>query len=82
MKQYCGRFPINKGLTKKLNYRDFVVYRDPEIGLYAYSDELALDVNLLQWNETIDNFTEGTRDYWISIIEEEIERHPLPSDRF
>ena len=82
MKQYCGRFPINKGLTKKLNYRDFVIYRDPEIGLYAYSDELALDVNLLQWNETIDNFTEGTRDYWISIIEEEIERHPLPSDRF
>lgn len=82
MKQYCGRFPINKGLTKKLNYRDFVIYRDPEIGLYAYSDELALDVNLVQWNETIDNFTEGTRDYWISIIEEEIERHPLPSDRF
>ena len=82
MKQYCGRFPINKGLTKKLNYRDFVIYRDPEIGLYAYSDELALDVNLLQWNETIDSFTEGTRDYWISIIEEEIERYPLPSDRF
>ena len=36
-KEYVGRFPVNKGLTKALSYKDFVVYRDPEIGLYAYS---------------------------------------------
>ena len=46
-KEYVGRFPVNKGLTKALSYKDFVVYRDPEIGLYAYSPSLDLEVNLL-----------------------------------
>ena len=52
-KEYVGRFPVNKGLTKALNYKDFVIYRDPEIGLYAYSPSLDLEVNLLDWNRTV-----------------------------
>ena len=52
-KGYVGRFPVNKGLTKALNYKDFVIYRDPEIGLYAYSPSLDLEVNLLDWNRTV-----------------------------
>lgn len=52
-KEYVGRFPVNKGLTKALNYKDFVIYRDPEIGLYAYSSSLDLEVNLLDWNRTV-----------------------------
>ena len=46
-KAYCGRFPINKGLTKLLNFEDFVIFRDPEIGLYAYSEKRDLEVNLM-----------------------------------
>ena len=82
MKQYCGSFPVNKGLTKKLNFEDFVVYRDPEIGLYAYSEKRGLDVNFLQWNETVKNCTEETCEYWRSIIQDEIDRMPAPSERF
>lgn len=51
-KAYCGRFPINKGLTKLLNFEDFVIFRDPEIGLYAYSEKRDLEVNLMCWNYT------------------------------
>ena len=76
MKQYCGRFPVNKGLTKKLGYEDFVVYRDPEVGLYAYSEKRELDVNLMTWNETIKSFTEDTRSFWAGIITEAIEDEP------
>ena len=52
-KEHVGRFPVNKGLTKALSYKDFVVYRDPEIGLYAYSSSLDTEVNLLDWNRTV-----------------------------
>ena len=51
-KAYCGRFPINKGLTKLLNFEDFVIFRDPEYGLYAYSEKRDLEVNLMCWNCT------------------------------
>ena len=51
-KAYCGRFPINKGLTKILNFEDFVIFRDPEYGLYAYSEKRDLEVNLMCWNYT------------------------------
>ena len=51
-KAYCGRFPINKGLTKILNFEDFVIFRDPEYGLYAYSEKRDLEVNLMCWNCT------------------------------
>lgn len=53
MKEYCGRFPINKGLTKELGYEDFVIFRDPEYGLYAYSPSRRLEVNLTEWNCTL-----------------------------
>ena len=52
VKAYCGRFPINKSLTKILNFEDFVIFRDPEIGLYAYSEKRDLEVNLMCWNCT------------------------------
>ena len=51
-KAYCGRFPINKGLTKLLNFEDFVIFRDPEYGLYTYSEKRDLEVNLMCWNCT------------------------------
>ena len=51
MKQYVGRFPVNMGLTKKLGYEDFQIYRDPEYGLYAYSK--SHDVECSYWSELI-----------------------------
>lgn len=73
MKEYCGRFPINKGLTRKLNFEDFVVYRDPEIGLYAYSEKRGLDVNLMTYNETLSGCTESECIYWKYLIVKEID---------
>lgn len=52
MKQYVGRFPVNMGLTKKVAKQGWVIYRDPEIGLYAYNEEKGEEVNLLLWNES------------------------------
>lgn len=68
MKQYVGCFPVNKGLTKKLGVEDFVVYRDPENGLYACSESRGLDVNLESWNETVKDITESTLEEWRSMI--------------
>ena len=51
-KAYCGRFPINKALSRILNFEDFVIFRDPEYGLYAYSEKRDLEVNLMCWNCT------------------------------
>jgi len=58
MKQYVGRFPVNMGLTKKVNKQGWVIYRDPEVGLYAYNEEKGEEVNLLLWNETAKTATE------------------------
>ena len=52
MKQYVGRFPVNKALTKKVNKEGWVIYRDPENGLYAYNEKLDEEVNLMLWNES------------------------------
>ena len=70
-KEYVGRFPVNKGLTKALSYKDFVVYRDPEIGLYAYSPSLDLEVNLLDWNRTVREVKDTPRilEMWQADIE-------------
>lgn len=57
-KAYCGRFPINKSLTRILNFEDFVIFRDPEIGLYAYSEKRDLEVNLMCWNCTKETLQE------------------------
>ena len=82
MKQYCGRFPVNKGLTKKLGYEDFIIYRDPEIGLYAYSEKYKLDVNLMTYNETIAKCTDDECSYWASLITDEICNMPSTSKEF
>ena len=60
MKQYVGRFPVNAGLTKKVNKQGWVIYRDPEIGLYAYNEEKNEEVNLLLWNESAKDISEMT----------------------
>lgn len=76
MKQYIGRFPVNKGLTKKLGYEDFVIYRDPEVGLYAYSKSRELEVNLMTWNETVANCTDDECAYWSELISDAIFSEP------
>lgn len=68
MKEYVGRFPVNKGLTKKLNYKGFLIYRDPEHGLYAYNPESKIDVNLMQWNLSVRDFNDKIRKIWIDDI--------------
>lgn len=69
MKQYVGRFPVNMGLTKKVNKQGWVIYRDPEIGLYAYNEEKGEEVNLLLWNETAKTATEKV----LNVIRADIE---------
>ena len=70
-KAYCGRFPINKGLSKILNFEDFVIFRDPEYGLYAYSEKRDLEVNLMCWNCTREEAQKHPRviEGWITDIE-------------
>lgn len=69
MKEYYGRFPVCKGLTKKLNYGAWFIYRDPEYGLYAHNSETNDDVSLMDWNCTISEVTEKRRAGWIDDIE-------------
>lgn len=57
-KQYVGRFPVNKALTKKVNMEGWVIYRDPENGLYAHNEEKDEEVNLLLWNESAKDVSE------------------------
>ena len=70
MKQYVGRFPVNAGLTKKVNKQGWVIYRDPEVGLYAYNEEKDEEVNLMLWNETAKTATEKVLNGIRSDIEE------------
>lgn len=70
MKEYLGRFPINKGLTQKLNYKGYLIYRDPEVGLYAYNPESKLDVNLFRWNLSLRELDSATRQHIINDIVE------------
>lgn len=81
MKQYVGRFPVNAGLTKKLGYEDFQIYRDTENGLYAYSKNHDIDVNLMTWNETVANCTDDECSYWSELITDAImENEPIEAD--
>ena len=73
-KQYVGRFPVNKALTAKVNMNGWVIYRDPEIGLYAFHEESGEEINLLLWNETAKTVTEKALEFIRSEIrEKEIE---------
>lgn len=70
MKQYVGRFPVNMGLTKKVNKQGWVIYRDPEVGLYAYNEEKDEEINLLLWNESAKDVSEMTLNCIRADIEE------------
>lgn len=69
MKQYVGRFPVNMGLTKKVKKEGWVIYRDPENGLYAYNEKLDEEVNLMLWNASAKDVDEKTLECIRSDIE-------------
>ena len=69
MKNYIGNCPINKALSKKLNYGSWLIYRDPAIGLYAYNQETGEDVGLYIWNMTSKNFNDVLRQHIINFLE-------------
>lgn len=70
MKQHVGSFPVNMGLTKKVNKQGWVIYRDPENGLYAYNEEKDEEVNLMLWNASAKDADERTLDCIRADIEE------------
>ena len=75
---HVGRFKVNKSLTKAFNYNNnglWLIYRDPEIGLYAYNEELDVEVNLGYWNVSLDGYKAKNtiRIDWISQIDEAVE---------
>lgn len=72
MKEYVGKYPVNKALTKKLGVEDFKVYRDPEVGLYAYSETRDMDINLGVYNESAKTVSNMTIDEWKQRIEANI----------
>ena len=50
-----GKCTSRKILTKKLNMPGWEIYRDSAYGMYALHNELGLDVNLMEWNITLNN---------------------------
>lgn len=48
-----GKCTLRKLLTKKMNMPGWVIYRDSEYGMYAYNQQLGLDVDLGYWNITL-----------------------------
>ena len=50
-----GKCTPRKILTKKLNMPGWEIYRDSAYGMYAFHDELGLDVSLMTWNITLDD---------------------------
>ena len=50
-----GKCTPRKILTKKLNMPGWEIYRDSVYGMYALHNELGLDVNLMEWNITLNN---------------------------
>ena len=50
-----GKCTPRKILTKKLNMPGWEIYRDSAYGMYALHNELGLDVNLMEWNITLNN---------------------------
>lgn len=75
MKEYCGRFPVNKGLTKKLNYGDWLIYRDPENGIYLYSPSLDEEINPYIWNITAKGWSEKIRNMLVDDIKNFLEKN-------
>ena len=50
-----GKCTPRKILTKKLGLTGWEIYRDSAYGMYAHHDELGLDINLMEWNITLNN---------------------------
>lgn len=50
-----GKCTLRKGLTKKVNMPGWIIYRDSEYGMYAYHQQLGLDVDLGYWNITLED---------------------------
>ena len=50
-----GKCTPRKILTKKLNMPGWEIYRDSAYGMYALHEELGLDINLMEWNITLNN---------------------------
>ena len=50
-----GKCTLRKGLTKKVNMPGWIIYRDSEYGMYAYNQQLGLDVDLGYWNITLED---------------------------
>lgn len=44
--KYGETYKVNIGLTKKLNMPGWVVYKDPDYGLFSYNKEFNLDIYL------------------------------------
>lgn len=81
-KQYVGRFPVNMGLTKKVGMNGWVIYRDPEVGLYAFNEEKGEEVNLLLWNESAKTIGDMTlNSIRADILEKESEIAEREGDR-
>ena len=50
-----GKCTPRKILTKKLNMPGWEIYRDSAYGMYALNEKLGLDINLMDWNITLNN---------------------------
>lgn len=71
MKEYVGRFPVNKALTAKLNVKNWVVYRDNELGsMYLLNTIVGEEIMTLYHNETAKGVSNETLDEWRADIEE------------
>jgi hypothetical protein len=44
---------IKKQLTKLVDRAGWIIYRDPEVGLYALNETLNEEINLMMWNLTL-----------------------------
>jgi len=69
-----GRFVVNEKLTRMLDVKNWVIYRDPAIGLYAFNEkeneEFCTGYFSAKQITDMDKFVEGLR---IEIAEKEIE---------
>ena len=65
MKEYIGNFPVNKALTKKLNVKNWVVYRDNEEGgMYLLNTIVGEEIMTLYYKETAKGVSQGTLEEW------------------
>jgi len=60
-----GRFFVNEKLSKALNVKNWVIYRDPAFSLYAYNlkteDEFSLTIFAANQITKMDMFLESVR---------------------